>query len=98
MNMTRVPVSLKVEWYRCRVECGCGHPYHSLVVEHYAEDNVTTLNFSIGGNSFKERLRAAWKVLHGDFDYHDIIINDINIEQLSAAIDNVKRLREEASL
>ena len=84
-------------WYRWSIECGCHSPLHRLVIDYYKDDYNAGITFAMDGKTFKQRLQAAWVVLHDTYDYHQIILDDAGLEQLSAAIDSVKNMRRKES-
>ena len=80
--------------YRWSIECGCGTPHHRLCVYHDTDFNLSEITFTVGGTTFRQKLRAAWEMMRGYYDYHDIILTDAGIDTLQAAIAQVKELRQ----
>ena len=86
--------------HRYSIECECGSPYHraSLDIWHFEDepdDNLFELTFIVFGDTLLDRFKAAWRVLRGEYIYHDVCLDIEGIEKLGEAVAEAKRIYTE---
>lgn len=82
---------------RYYITCTCGHPSHLLCFDIYHLDNETGIEVYFTSNWKQPWWKRVWYALKFIFQKHptclsdSIIINDINIIELEAVIDTIKK-------